>query len=196
MPMSKYMQERCFFYFDNEFHYIWSISSTICWFHKQFQIHIVDRKEQMEKEFAKPVISESERWFKNAMLVGWQKCAKTTTNQKQKLKQPNKQTSSRIFGGQVLMETFWWKIVGEKYFWKILSGNLLVENNFGRNYLSESFGGNLSGKNCWWKTDDGKSLPGMSSCNPIVWHQSRLQGFSALCYPLPVSVSTYPCRLI
>ena len=23
----------------------------------------------MEKEFAKPVISESERWFKNAMLV-------------------------------------------------------------------------------------------------------------------------------
>ena len=66
--MSKYMQERCFFYFEISLYLI--DFSTIFWFYKQFQIHIVHRKEQMEKEFAKPVISESERWFKNAMLVG------------------------------------------------------------------------------------------------------------------------------
>jgi len=29
-----------------------------------------ERKEQMEKEFAKPAISESDRWFKDAMKVG------------------------------------------------------------------------------------------------------------------------------
>ena len=64
--MSRNMQERCLFFFHNNQSF--NISSA-----SSKPILPCYRKEQMEKEFAKPVISESERWFKNAMLVCWEK---------------------------------------------------------------------------------------------------------------------------
>ena len=51
----------------NKKHLIFSGTGHLIWL--VWWLHVINRKEQMEKEFAKPVISESERWFKNAMLV-------------------------------------------------------------------------------------------------------------------------------